>query len=85
MYYWNFGRLGSNRRRWHSTPDGLFCLQGGYLGLQLCYRFLGGFLELQKLILEVLEIRGLGKSRRDTNHAHQCKSTRGFDHSISLG
>jgi hypothetical protein len=60
-------------------------LQGGYLSLQLCYRFLRGFLELQKLILQVLDSRGLGNSRRDTNHARQSKSlTLGFDHSISL-
>ncbi len=84
MYYWNFGRLGSNRGRWHSTLDGLFSLQGGYLGLQLCYLSLRGFLELQELILQVLEIRGLGNSRGDSNHARQSKSTLGFDHFISL-
>jgi hypothetical protein len=73
MYYWNFGRLGSNRRRWQGTRELLSLLQGSYLGLQLCYRFLRGFLELQKLILQVLEIRGLTQGRRDTDDAYQHK------------
>src|SRR5207249_10937319 len=36
-------------------------------------RFLRGFLELQKLILQVLEIRGLAQSHRDTDDAYQRK------------
>jgi hypothetical protein len=85
MHYWNFGSLGSSRGRGHSAPGGMCSLQGGYLGLQLCYRFLRGFLELPKLILQVLNTRGLGNSRRDTKHARQSKSlTFGCDHSISL-
>jgi hypothetical protein len=82
MDNWNFGRLGGSRRRWHSSGGLLCLLQGGYLGLQALYGFLRGFLELPKLALQVLDGRGLSKSRRNTEYVYQCKTIRsGGDHS----
>jgi hypothetical protein len=76
MDNWNFRRLGGSGRRWHRDGGPLCLLQGGYLSLQVLYGFLGGFLELPKLALQVLDGGGLSKPRRNAEYAYERKAIR---------